>query len=154
MSSCYLVLQMKKRWFTKLAQDHTLERGPESRAADLKFELVTISPNSLGNLPAKGTRTKGRKRVRVTHALSPSLQSDSGVGTAVTWLERSGARGALIQAHLPCKALWKATVSRRSRASSFTETPPNLSSSPLSSPATEGGSREQPRKLEAPRSPA
>ena len=33
-------------------------------------ELVTVSPNRLRDLPAKATRTKGRKQVRVTPALS------------------------------------------------------------------------------------
>ena len=36
MSSYYLVLRVRKRWFTELAQGHTLERGPETRAADPK----------------------------------------------------------------------------------------------------------------------
>ncbi|KAJ8780462.1 hypothetical protein J1605_011726 [Eschrichtius robustus] len=66
-------------------------------------------------------------------------------------------REASDQAHLPCKALWKATGSRRCIASSRarrTETPPNLSSSPRSSPAPEGASRVQPRPPEAPRGPA
>lgn len=33
-------------------------------------ELAIVSPNRLRDLPAKGTRTKGRKQVRVRHALS------------------------------------------------------------------------------------
>lgn len=113
-------------------------------------ELATVSPNRLRDLPAKGTRTKGRKQVRVEHALS-FPRARLGGGDRRLLHEKTQQPGAPRTRHLPCKALWKATGVQAVQSVQPPQahgTPPNLSGSPAA-PQLRKGSPE--RNLNRPR---
>lgn len=90
MSSYYLVLQMRKRWFTELAQGHTLERWPETRAADPKVWARHHFTQPPQRPPSQGHKNERHKTAAGQARPLSFPQARLGVGGRGYFLRKAG----------------------------------------------------------------